>query len=120
MHAGDVDSTHAEAFAKQARLFCDFVEHAATMPLEQRLLVARDRLLELTLTATRLPIVEPPEGFEAGARLASMGAGQTTAIIAATDGSRIIGATRARLSSRSGRTPRCTPVTSTRPKPKPS
>ena len=66
MHAGDVDSPETEAFVKQARLFCDFVEHAAAMPLAQRLLVARERLLELTLAATRLPIVDPPEGFDAG------------------------------------------------------
>ncbi len=66
MHASDVDSPDAKAFVAQARRFCDFVEHAASVPLERRLLVGRECLLELTLTATRLPIVEPPDGFDAG------------------------------------------------------
>jgi hypothetical protein len=47
-------------FVCRAREFCSFVDEASTLPLSQRLLGARERLLDLYSAAVPLPSVEPP------------------------------------------------------------
>lgn len=54
------------AFVVQARQFCDFIEHASTLPVAERLASARRRLLELYAAGSALPLLEPPDGFDAG------------------------------------------------------
>lgn len=54
------------AFVDQAHQFCDFVKRASTLPLTERLTQARLRLLELYKAGSGLPLVEPPEGIDAG------------------------------------------------------
>jgi hypothetical protein len=47
-------------FVCRAREFCAFVEEASKIPLPQRILNARQRLLDLYSAAVSLPNVEPP------------------------------------------------------------
>ena len=55
------ERAEALEIAKCPSGFCEFVEHSTKLG-NVLLIVARERLLELTLTATRLPIIEPPTG----------------------------------------------------------
>lgn len=56
----------SDSFVTHARRFCEFIERASELPVEQRLLTARAILLELYPAALRLPLLESPDGVEAG------------------------------------------------------
>jgi serine/threonine protein phosphatase PrpC len=55
------------AFVEVAARFCGFVERAVDFDMAARLKRVRDLLLELYEAGSRLPHVEPPQGFDAGA-----------------------------------------------------
>ncbi|HEY4179503.1 MAG TPA: DUF5063 domain-containing protein [Kofleriaceae bacterium] len=62
----DYWSPEVAAFVDQARQFCDLVEKAREYSLAERLAAFRHRLLELYASGSTLPVVNPPEGIEAG------------------------------------------------------
>ena len=64
--AGDVTASEVASFVVLAQRFCEFVEGAADLPMNQRLAMARNHLLDLYIAGTRLPFVEPPEAVNAG------------------------------------------------------
>lgn len=55
-------SRETALFVDQARQFCAFVDQASTYSLTDRLVTARERLLELYQAGARLPDIEPPDG----------------------------------------------------------
>jgi hypothetical protein len=59
-------SPETAVFVDQARQFCAFLDKAREYSLDARLVVARERLLELYDAASRLPDVEPPDSIEPG------------------------------------------------------
>lgn len=50
-----------DKFAREARLYCSFVEKASALSLAERLHTARDRLLRVYTAALSLPSVEPDD-----------------------------------------------------------
>ena len=59
-------SPEVAVFVDQAWQFCEFVEKANQYARDERLVAARQRLLEVYEAGSKLPQVEPPEGIEAG------------------------------------------------------